>query len=214
MITLGIGELVTVVRSDVPDLLRRRGRREHQPDDRPQPVRAELRRRPSRSTTSSWPGRRSRSTLMLLLTRTPLGRMANAVPRQLRARPVRGLRPAHGPLLPVRALRLLRRHRGRAYALTYEIVTFDTVAGAMSRQRAAHDLHRRRRRLRRPGDRRRADRAAAELGEPALQLLARLRGRPLHPDGDVRAGRHRRPRDDAPADLAAPVGSGASPSPI
>ena len=52
--------------------------------------------------------------LMRLQTQTPLGRMANADARQFRARPVRRLRPAHGPLLPVRAVRLLRRHRRRA----------------------------------------------------------------------------------------------------
>ena len=51
MITLGIGELVTVVRAHVPDLLRRRGRRQHQSNDRHQLLRGELWRRPSRSTT-------------------------------------------------------------------------------------------------------------------------------------------------------------------
>ena len=51
MITLGIGELVTAAAMMFQHLLRRRGRRQHQPHDRPQPVRPVLRVRASRSTT-------------------------------------------------------------------------------------------------------------------------------------------------------------------
>ena len=50
---------------------------------------------------------------MLFLTKTPLGADGECIARQFRARAVRRLRPAHGPLLPVRAVRLLRRDRGR-----------------------------------------------------------------------------------------------------
>ena len=52
--------------------------------------------------------------LMWLQTQTPLGRMANAMPRQFRAGPVRRLRSAHGAILAVRPERLFRRHRRRA----------------------------------------------------------------------------------------------------
>ena len=52
--------------------------------------------------------------LMLLADPHPARAHGQRVPRQLRARPVRGLRPAHGALRPVLPLRLLRGHRGRA----------------------------------------------------------------------------------------------------
>ena len=67
-------------------------------------------------------------------------------------------------------------------------------------QRPPHDVHRRRRRLRRTHPGRRADRAPAELGEPPVELVAGVRRRAVHPDGDLRAGRPRRARPRPRAD--------------
>ena len=49
MITLGIGELMVDVGADVSAFLWRRGRRQYQPHDRPQPVRPDTTRTASRS---------------------------------------------------------------------------------------------------------------------------------------------------------------------
>ena len=110
MITLGIGELVTALRPHVQDVLRRRGGRQHQPDDGDQPARAELR--------PADPGLlpdRGVDRAVRLADAAPDPHAARAhgqcLPRQLRAGAVRRLRPEPGALLPVRALRLLRGDR-------------------------------------------------------------------------------------------------------
>ncbi len=60
MITLGIGELMVTVGADVPAFLWRRGRRQYQPHDRPQPVRSHLCAGHPGLLSDRWHGRCSR----------------------------------------------------------------------------------------------------------------------------------------------------------
>ena len=113
MITLGIGELITTAALMFHAFLRRRGRRQCQPHDRPQPARPQIWRRdpgllPDRGLD------RDLGAGDALSHQQPLGRMANASPRQFRARAIHGLRPADGALPAIRAVRLFRRDRRRA----------------------------------------------------------------------------------------------------
>ena len=140
--------------------------------------------------------------LMLLLTRTPLGRMANACRDNFERAQFVGYDPRLVRFFQFALSGFFAGIAGALYTLTYEIVTFDTVAASMSANALLMTYIGGVGVFRGARDRRGADRAAPELGEPALQLLARLRGGALHPHGHLRPRRHRRPRDDAPADLA------------
>ena len=113
--------------------------------------------------------------------------------RQFRARAVRRLRPAHGALPAIRAVRLLRRHRRRALCHHLRDRHLRRARGAPVGQCAADGLYRRLRRLRRTDPRRRADHAAAERRQPDVELLAGLCRRALHHHGDLRAARHHGP---------------------
>ena len=132
--------------------------------------------------------------LMLLLTRTPLGQMANACRDNFERAQFVGYDPRMVRFVQFSLSGFFAGIAGALYALTYEIVTYDTVGGAMSANALLMTY------IGGVGVF-----AGPVIGavlvvllqswvEPALQLLARLRGSPLHPDGDVRAGRHRRPR--------------------
>ena len=91
---------------------------------------------------------------------------------------------------------------GALYALTYEIVTFDTVAGAMSANALLMTYI--------GGVGTFAGPVVGAILIVLLQSWVSLLsnswlvyvGRAVHPDGDLRPRRHRRARDDAPADLA------------
>src|SRR5262249_4944892 len=70
--------------------------------------------------------------LMLLLTRTPLGRMANACRDNFERAQFVGYDPSMVRFFQFALSGLFAGIAGALYALTYEIVTFDSVAGAMS----------------------------------------------------------------------------------
>jgi branched-chain amino acid transport system permease protein len=70
--------------------------------------------------------------LMLLLTRTPLGRMANACRDNFERAQFVGYDPSMVRFFQFSLSGFFAGIAGALYALTYEIVTFDTVAGAMS----------------------------------------------------------------------------------
>ena len=69
---------------------------------------------------------------MLLLTRTPLGRMANACRDNFERAQFVGYDPSMVRFFQFALSGLFAGIAGALYALTYEIVTFDSVAGAMS----------------------------------------------------------------------------------
>ena len=106
--------------------------------------------------------------LMLLLTKTPLGRMANACRDNFERAQFVGYDPRMVRFFQFTLSGLFAGLAGALYAMTYEIVTYDAVGGALSANALLDDVHRRRRRLRRAHPGRGADRAAAELGEPAV----------------------------------------------
>ena len=87
---------------------------------------------------------------MRLLTQTPLGRMANACRDNFERAQFVGYDPRMVRFFQFALSGFFAGIAGALYALTYEIVTFDTVARRHVGQRAADDLYRRRRRLRRP----------------------------------------------------------------
>ena len=70
--------------------------------------------------------------LMLLLTRTPLGRMANACRDNFERAQFVGYDPSMVRFFQFALSGFFAGIAGALYALTFEIVTFDTVAGAMS----------------------------------------------------------------------------------
>ncbi len=70
--------------------------------------------------------------LMLLLTKTPLGRMANACRDNFERAQFVGYDPSVVRFFQFALSGFFAGIAGGLYALTYEIVTFDTVAGAMS----------------------------------------------------------------------------------
>ena len=70
--------------------------------------------------------------LMLLLTRTPLGQMANACRDNSERAQFVGYDPSRVRFLQFALSGFFAGIGGALYALTYEIVTFDAVAGAMS----------------------------------------------------------------------------------
>ena len=70
--------------------------------------------------------------LMLLLTRTPLGRMANACRDNFERAQFVGYDPSMVRFFQFSLSGFFAGIAGALYALTYEIVTFDAVAGAMS----------------------------------------------------------------------------------
>jgi len=70
--------------------------------------------------------------LMLLLTRTPLGRMANACRDNYERAQFVGYDPSMVRFFQFALSGFFAGLAGALYALTYEIVTFDAVAGAMS----------------------------------------------------------------------------------
>jgi branched-chain amino acid transport system permease protein len=70
--------------------------------------------------------------LMLLLTRTPLGRMANACRDNYERAQFVGYDPSMVRFFQFSLSGFFAGVAGGLYTLTYEIVTFDTVAGAMS----------------------------------------------------------------------------------
>lgn len=70
--------------------------------------------------------------LMLLLTRTPLGRMANACRDNFERAQFVGYDPSTVRFFQFALSGFFAGVAGGLYAITYEIVTFDTVAGAMS----------------------------------------------------------------------------------
>jgi branched-chain amino acid transport system permease protein len=70
--------------------------------------------------------------LMLLLTRTPLGRMANACRDNFERAQFVGYDPSAVRFVQFALSGFFAGIAGGLYALTYEIVTFDAVAGAMS----------------------------------------------------------------------------------
>src|SRR5438094_101702 len=72
------------------------------------------------------------SALMLLLTRTPLGRMANACRDNFERAQFVGYDPSIVRFFQFALSGFFAGIAGGLYAITYEIVTFDTVAGAMS----------------------------------------------------------------------------------
>ena len=134
---------------------------------------------------------------MYALTRTPLGRMCNAV----RDNPERvqfvGYNPHVGSLSRVLLRRLLRRHRGRAGGDQFRDRQLGLSRRGTVGHRAVRHLYRRRRLLHRP-DRRRDLRdvpvARPQRPHPGVAALFRA---DLHRGGDVRAGRHHRAYDDA-----------------
>jgi branched-chain amino acid transport system permease protein len=71
-------------------------------------------------------------TLMSLLTRTPLGRMANACRDNFERAQFVGYDPSTVRFFQFALSGFFAGLAGGLYAMTYEIVTFDTVAGAMS----------------------------------------------------------------------------------
>ena len=91
---------------DVPSFLRRRGRDQHRPDDRPQPVRPGIRLldRGLLSHRRLDTDRRHRHVFPYQYPARPHGQR---VPRQLRTRAVRRLRPAHGALRTIQRGRIL-----------------------------------------------------------------------------------------------------------
>jgi branched-chain amino acid transport system permease protein len=70
--------------------------------------------------------------LMLLLTRTPLGRMANACRDNFERAQFVGYDPRMVRFVQFSLSGFFAGLAGALYALTYEIVTYDTVSGAMS----------------------------------------------------------------------------------
>ena len=72
------------------------------------------------------------ATLMLLLTRTPLGRMANACRDNFERAQFVGYDPRMVRFVQFSLSGFFAGIAGALYALTYEIVTYDTVSGAMS----------------------------------------------------------------------------------
>ncbi len=205
MITFGIGELVVTAAIMFQAFLRRRERHYHRPAERVEPVRRQLRAwagglLPDRRLD---PARRPRD---VLSARHPARADGQRLPRQLRARPVRRLRPAHGAVPAVRVVRPVRRHRRRALCHHLRDRHLRRRQRAAIGQRAADGLHRRRRQLRRAGDRRRPDHPVTDRAEPDVELLARLCRPAVHRHGHVRAHRDHRHPPRACADRSAADG--------
>ena len=140
--------------------------------------------------------------LMHLLTRTPLGRMSNACRDNFERAQFVGYNPSMVRFFQFALSGFFAGIAGGLYALAYEIVTFDAVAGAMSANALLMTY------IGGVGAF-----AGPVLGavlivllqswvEPPVELLAPLRGRPVHPDGHVRSWRHRRAHHHARAHLA------------
>ena len=152
--------------------------------------------------------------LMRLLTETPLGRMANACRDNFERAQFVGYDPSRVRFFQFALSGFFAGIAGGLYALTYEIVTFDTVAGGMSANALLMTYIGGVGTFAGPDGGRHPDRPAPELGEPPVEFLARLRRGAVHPDGDVRAGRHRRARPHAPAHRAQRAGWAGSPRPM
>ncbi len=136
---------------------------------------------------------------MYALTRTPLGRMCNAV----RDNPERvqfvGYNPHVVRYRGILLRRLLRRNCRRAGGDQFRDRQFGLSRRGAVGNGVVRNLYRRRRIFRRP-DRRRDLRHAAiarpQRSDPGMAALFRA---DLHRGGAVRAGRHHRARDDASA---------------
>ena len=136
---------------------------------------------------------------MYALTRTPLGRMCNAV----RDNPERVQFVGYDPHV-VRYLAFcfagfFAGIAGALAAINFEIANSAYLGALAVRQGAVLDLYRRRRLLHRADRRRDLRHHAAARAERPHHGLAALFRPDLHRRRDVRAGRHHRPVDDAPA---------------
>ena len=91
---------------------------------------------------------------------------------------------------------------GALAAINFELVNSSAVGAGAVRHRVARRLYRRRRQLHRAGDRRHPGHVARSDAQRRHRRLAALFRPVVHRRGDVRAKRHRRPADDACADVA------------
>ena len=136
---------------------------------------------------------------MFALTRTPLGRIANAV----RDNPERAEFIGYDTQT-VRFLQLVLSAffagvAGGLSAINFEIVTAENVGVMRSGRRAARDVHRRRRVLLRPGHRRDRVHVLHRLDRERDEGLAAVPRALLRRHGAVRPGRHREPDRREPA---------------
>ena len=111
---------------------------------------------------------------MYALTRTPLGRMANAVRDNPERAQFVGYDPQRVRFLMVALSGFFAGIAGGLAALNYEIVTAESLSAHTSGLRAARDLHGRHRLLRRPDRRRRGGHAHADRPRGVHQGVAAL----------------------------------------
>ena len=132
MISLGIGEMVAALLAHVSRVLRRRGGRLGQSLGRAARSSASLMGRRSRCTTWSRRGCCVATAAMYALSRTPLGRMANAVRDNPERAQFVGYDPQHVRFMMVALSGFFAGVAGGLAALNYEIVTAESLSASTS----------------------------------------------------------------------------------